>query len=353
MKLLSFLLILISFSAFSEGKKNVMTPEEFEKHRWNQIKTLIEEEMATINRARRKSVKLQYRMFELKSEMIKLYKEKENKQFLTLKKKLGKKASRKRIFKKTLALYEDAHRYGTNLLRKYPKTQYKAAIYYTLALNSRDFAYDGKQLGYLRKAIDLSNGQSQVNYLARTSLAEYYYNEKQWKSAIYQYDIVLKNQDDEWYTKNLLNYGWCKLKDKSFDTAIISLEKSHKLSEDGFYVDVRDQAMTGLINFYVYGKQIDRGIEFIDDNAVDKQESLLRLAQKASSKGYYDDTEKIIQDLEDRINPTKRPELYADLRLFQFEVYKQYHKTDKLLAVTKMFPKVKFNDFQRERKKKE
>lgn len=348
MKIVCLLLTLLSLSVWAEGPKKVMTPEEFEQQRWNQIKTLIDQEMATINKARKKSIKLQYRMFELKSELIKLYKEKENKQFISLKKKLGKKASRAKIFKKTLALYADAHKYGKNLLRRYPNTRYKAAIYYTLALNSRDFAYDGKQLGYLRKAIDLSNGQSQVNYLARTSLAEYYYNEKQWKSAIYQYDIVLKNQDDEWYTKNLLNYGWCKLKSKKFETAILSLEKSHKLSEDDFYVDVRDQAMTGLINFYVYGKQIDRGIEFIDKNAMDKQKSLLKLAQKASSKGYYDETEKIIQDLDDRINPEKRPELYADLRLFQFEVYKQYHKTDKLLAVTKMFPKVKFNDYQRE-----
>ncbi len=348
MRLMAVLLFLLSLSAVAAPQKKVLSPEEFEQQRWMQIKKLIEQEMSTINRARRKSVKLQYRMFELKSEMIKLYKEKENKQFVSLRQKYGNKVSRAQIFKKTLSLYHEAHKYGLALLKRYPRTQYKAAIYYTLALNSRDFAYDNKQLGYLRLAIDNSKGQSQVNYLARTSLAEYYYNEKKWKSAIYQYDIVLKNQDDEWYSKNLLNYGWCKLKSHDFEVAISSLEKSHKLSEDEFYVDVRDQAMTGLINFYVYGKQIDRGVKFIDNNAIDKEESLLKLAQKASGKGYYAETEKIIRDLEDRIDPIKRTELYADLRLFQFEVYKQYHKTEKLLAVTKLFPATKFNDYQRE-----
>ena len=110
MKFFYLLLILFSMASFAEGQKKVMTPEEFEQQRWQQIKTLIEQEMATINRARKKSVKLQYRMFELKSELIKLYKEKENKQFISLKKKLGKKASRAQIFKKTLALYADAHK---------------------------------------------------------------------------------------------------------------------------------------------------------------------------------------------------------------------------------------------------
>ena len=51
--------------------------------------------------------------------------------------------------------------------------------------------------------------------------AEYYYNNKNWKSAIYQYKLVIDNKDDEWYSKNLLNYGWCLLKTHEFDGAII------------------------------------------------------------------------------------------------------------------------------------
>lgn len=342
-----FLTLIFASAALAEGKK-VLTQEEFEQKRWNDIKALIDQEMSTIKRARNQSLRLKYRMFELKSELLKLYKEKENKEFMQQKQKYGRKVSRKKVFKRTLKLYKEAHETGHRLLRNYPNSRYKASIYYTLAINSRDFSYDNKQLGYLKKAIKFSNATNKVNYLARTSLAEYYYNNKNWKAAVYQYNIVLKNQDDEWYTKNLLNYGWCQLKNHKFNVAINSLEKSHKLSEDEYYVDVRDQVMTGLINFYVYGKQIERGIKFIDKNALDKQESLLNLAKKAANKGYYKETEKIVSDLEGRIDAKKRPELFADLRLFQFDVYKQYHKPNKLVAIAKLFPKTKFNDFQRE-----
>ena len=92
--------------------------------------------------------------------------------------KYGKKVKRKNAFRKTLALYNDAHKYGMRMLKKHPRTSFKAAIFYTLALNARDFAYDTKELGYLNKAIRYSKNQKQVRYLATTSLAEYYYNQK-------------------------------------------------------------------------------------------------------------------------------------------------------------------------------
>lgn len=335
-------------SKSSKKANKALSREEFEKKRWSQIFRLINEEIATIKRSRKKSQKLMYRLFELKSEKVKLYKEKENKDFVAKKLKYGNKIKRSDIFKKTLRLYKDANKYGLNLLKRYPNTRYKAAIFYTLGLNSRDFSYDNRELNYLRKAISFSRGQSRVNYLARTSLAEFYYNKKNWKGAIYQYELVINNKDDEWYSKNLLNYGWCLLKSHRFGEAINSLEKSFKLSTDEFYVDVREQAMTGLINFYVLGKEINRGVAFINKYSDTKHPSLLKLAQKSSNKGYYKETQSIVADLENRIDSVKETELFADFRLFQFDLYKQFHKPRKLLRITKMFPSIKFNDYQNE-----
>ncbi len=346
-----FLVFLLSIAfAGQAAPKKKLTKEEYERRRWNKILRLIDTEMATINKARSKSVKLQYRLFELYSEKVKLYKEKENKKFVELKLKYGKKIKRKDIFKKTTELYNTAHKYGATILRRYPNTRYKAAIYYTLALNSRDFAYDKRDLNYLRLAIDNSNGQENVNYLARTSLAEYYYNNKNWKSAIYQYKLVIDNKDDEWYSKNLLNYGWCLLKTHEFDGAINNLEKSFKLSSDDFYVNVQDQAMTGLISFYVLGKQIDRGIAFINKYQIpkEKNESLLKLAQKSAGKGFYAEAQKIVLSLEKTVDHIKEVELYADLRLFQFDLYNQYHKSDKLLNIAKILAQTKMSEYQQE-----
>ncbi|MBD65354.1 MAG: hypothetical protein CME62_09110 [Halobacteriovoraceae bacterium] len=353
---MKYLLLFILLSsavhgAKAEEKKGVVTiqdQEAFEKKRWDHIYGLINEEINTINMVRKKSQKLMYRLFELKSEKIKLFKEKENKEFMAKKRKFGKKIKRKDIFKQTIRLYQEANKYGHNLLRKYPNTHYKAAIYYTLALNSRDFAYDDKELGYLKKAIKYSQHQQKVRYLATVSLAEYYYNNKKYKQAVTEYEKIIDNRDDEWLTKNLYNYGWCLLKTHKFDAAINRLEDSYKSSENEFYVDMSEQVMSSLVSFYVYGKQIDRGIAFINKHAYDKVESLFKLAQKASGKGYYADAQKIIEDLEDRIDSKQKVELYADLRLFQFDFYKQYHKEEKLLRIAKMFPALTFNEYQKE-----
>ena len=348
----SFLIIflfVLSTASFSKAQvDSIVEKEKLEKQRWNHILKLIDEEIKTINMARKKSQKLMYRLFELKSEKIKLYKEKENKEFVAKKLKHGKKIRRKDAFKQTLALYKEANKYGRRLLRIYPHTRYKAAIYYTLALNARDFAYDNSELGNLLKAIKYSKGQKQVNYLATTSLAEYYYNNKQYKKAVTNYEKIIGNRDDEWLTKNLYNYGWCLLKTHKFNEAINRLEEGYKLSPDEFYIDMSEQIMNSLVSFYVYGKQVDRGVAFIKKNATDRNESLLKLAQKASGKGFFKETEEIIADLEGVITQEKKPELYTEMRLFQFDLYTQYHKSEKLLHIGKMLPTLKLDDYQRE-----
>ncbi len=150
--------------------------------RWTYLLKLIQEEEKTINMVRRKTDHLMYRLFELKTERIKLFKEKENKAFLNADHK-NKKVSRKRAFRKTLEHYNATRRYGLSILKRYPRTRYKAAIYHTLALNSRDYAYDKKELGYLYQAIKNTRKHSETWYLAMTSLAEYFYNEKKYKSG--------------------------------------------------------------------------------------------------------------------------------------------------------------------------
>lgn len=346
---LFILFFTFSFVAIAASSKDtkIIQKEQLEQQRWNQILRLINEEVRTINMVVKKPQKLMYRLFELKSEKIKLFKEKENKEFVANKAKFGKKITRKGSFKKTLKLYQEAQKYGKSLLRKFKKTRYKAAIYYTLALNARDFAYDKKELGYLLKAIRYSKNQKQVRYLATTSLAEYYYNNKKYGLAVKNYEKIIGNREDEWLTKNLYNYGWCLLKTHKFDAAINRLEEGYKLSPDEFYVDMSGQIMNSLVSFYVYGKQIQRGITFIDTHATDKEEALLKLAQKSSGKGFFKETEQILSGLETRIKPETKNELYTDMRLFQFDLYTQYHKSKKLLNIARMLPSLTLSDYQR------
>lgn len=346
--ILILLIVLTSLSFANTQESTVVQKEKLEKQRWDHILKLINEEIATINMAKKKSQKLMYRLFELKSEKIKLFKEKENKEFVAKKLKHGNKVQRKDAFRETLTLYNEANNFGKKILKSYPETKFKAAIYYTLALNSRDFSYDNNELGYLLKSIKYSQGQKQVNYLATTSLAEYYYNNKKYKLAVRNYEKIIGNRDDEWLTKNLYNYGWCLLKTHKFDESINRLEEGYKLSSDEFYIDMSEQIMNSLVSFYVYGKQVDRGVAFIKKNATNQNESLLKLAQKASGKGFFKETEEIIADLENKIKPESAPELYTEMRLFQFDLYTQYQKSEKQLMIGQMLPTLKMDDYQRE-----
>jgi len=342
--LITLLISLSSFAQKAQPKTKKLAPQV---DRWKYLMSLIDEEEKTINMARRKSDLLYYRLFELKSERIKLYKEKENKSFLEISAK-GKKISRKKAFSKTLYHYEKTRKFAFSILKKYPHTRYKAQIYYTLALNSRDYAYDNKELRYLKNALRFTPKGDVTWYLATVSLAEYYYNNKKYKSAVSTYKKVIYNKDDEWYTKNLYNYGWCLLKTHKFGTAIDKLEEGYKLSTDKKYIDFRDQIMTSLVSFYVIGKEIQRGIKFIMKNDEKPFEALYRFAGKTSAKGFFGETEQIITLAEDNFDSKQKVSQLADLRLFQFDFYKNFQKKQKLHTIARDLSEIKLDEAQRE-----
>lgn len=322
-----------------KGKKKI--------DRWTYLLKLIEEEEKTINMVRSKTSHLMYRLFELKTERIKLYKEKENKAFLDNRAK-GIKISRKAAFKSTLRHYEQTRKYGLNLLKHYPTSRYRAAIYHTLALNSRDYAYDNRELGYLYNAIKYTRKKSEMWYMATTSLAEYFYNNKKYPRAVGLYNQVIHNDSDQWHTKNLYNYGWCLLKTHKFAKAINTLEEGYKLSFDKKYIDFRDQIMHSLVSFYVVGKEIDRGIKFVMKYDKAPYTALARFAKKTADKGFFKDTEKIVGLAEDNFDKEKKDEQLADLRLFQFDFYNQYKRESKLFKIAKDLSKIKLSEYQRE-----
>lgn len=315
--------------------------------RWTYLLKLIEEEEKTINMVKRKTDHLMYRLFELKTERIKLYKEKENKAFLSADHN-KKKISRKKAFRQTLNRYNSTRRYGLSILKRYPRTRYKAAIYHTLALNSRDYAYDNRELGYLYKAIKNTRKRSETWFLAMTSLAEYFYNEKKYKRAVGLYDQIINNTEDQWHTKNLYNYGWCLLKTHKFKRAIDRLEEGYKLSFNTKYIDFREQIMHSLVSFYVLGKEIDRGIKFVMEYDKRPFEALARFARKTSEKGFFAETEKLVDLAEDNFDKGKETEQLADLRLFQFDFYDQYRRDSKIFEMAGELASIKLTDYQKE-----
>lgn len=340
-KLITILTFMITLSAVAAPKKVVKIDK------WQILMNLINQEVKTINKVKKKSISLRYRLIELQSEKIKLWKKKENDNFMSLNIS-GKKISRKKAFKQTLKFYNETRRLGLDTLKLTKDKNYKAAIYYSLALNSRDYSYDKKEYKYLKNALFYAPKGSEVRYLARTSLAEYHYNNKNYKKAVSLYQIIIRNKDDEWLTKNLFNYGWCLLKTHKFNKAINTLEEAYALSQKDFYIDFRDQIMSGLVNFYVLGKQINRGKEFILSQVDDKFDALLKFTKKVSSKGYKAESLELIKLTESYNTGPLKVERLADLRIFQYNFYKQFNDKDKMFEVAKAVVSLELNTAQNE-----
>src|SRR5690606_24062817 len=141
-----------------------------------------------------------------------------------------------------------------------------AEVYYTMALNSRDYAHDKKSLNFLRKALERSKSKPQLQHYIHTALAEYYYNDKNYKSCIYYYNMAIRNTNDEWLTKNLYNYGWCHFKENNYNTSIDPLVEAYGLSKDKKYIDMSEQVINSLITFHVFNQTPLDALKFIKEN---------------------------------------------------------------------------------------
>ena len=301
--------------------------------RWHELMKLVKTETEMLERANKKGDEVHYRLLELYSEKIKLVLEKENKAFLDSKD--GSKHNRKdSFFSESIRLYAEAKKFGESLLAKYPESNRRGAIYYTLALNSRDYGRDKKTEKYLLEALKLIKNGTPLRHHAETSLADFYYNEKKYQESIRYYEKVVLDESDDWKPKHHLNLGWCYLKTNRFNDAIEQLQTAYKLSKDNRYVDIREQSLQNLAPFFVFGNRIDDGREFYVKNEQDPMPYMLSLAKRAADKGHGKETEAILNQMQDLIGSRKLDKYQEELVLYELEFYRTYKRWDDHLRVS-------------------
>jgi hypothetical protein len=296
--------------------------------KWQKIKSLVDEEIRTIEGSGLNRADLKYRLFELYSERIKIIREKENKTFLSEDPNLLKQHGKAFYFTESNKEYDFAHQYGLDLIKTYPKDSFVADIYYTLALNSRDYAKDDRTEKYLKLALSAAKGNSPIIYHAKTSLAEFYYNNKEYSKALSFYQDVLKNSTDEWHSKNLLNASWCMLKVKSFKEALTSIKAAFEFSHNKKYIDVSAQALESMGIFFVHAGEVAQGIEFYAKNTKAPASHLMKMAQHTADEGSINDTIKI---LEAALAHSKRQQNVKDEVIVykaELDIYRQYQRQE-------------------------
>ena len=275
--------LLLTFLIYSSN----LLAAEAKLKRWDELMTMVNQEMKILENAKRKSPELLYRILELHSEKLKLIHEKNNKEFLALKNGREKEP----YFAETRGYYNKTKDYGISLLKAEGRNPYKASILYVLGLNSRDYGRDNITEKYLLDSIGMiSDPHHSLRHHAETALADFYYNEKKYHEAITYYERAIKKEEDDWLTKHHFNLSWCYLKVHNFDKAIDNIKKSYFLSKNASYVNIKDQVLEHVGSFYVYaGRPLD-GLEFYLENERDPVQYLFPMARKTADKGHEKET---------------------------------------------------------------
>ncbi|MBY0518783.1 MAG: tetratricopeptide repeat protein [Bacteriovoracaceae bacterium] len=301
--------------------------------RWHELNKLVRTETEMLEKARKQGDEVHYRLLELYSERLKLVLEKENRAFLEAQD--GKKhVNKDAYFNESLRLYNETRSYGEKLLGMYPDSPRRGAMYYTLGLNSRDYGRDNRTERYLLEAMRLIKPNSALYHHAQTSLADFYYNEKKFPQAIGYYEEVVKDNEDDWKPKHLLNLGWCYVKTDRHDDGIAQLKEAYKLSKDSRYVDIREQVLSHLAPFFVFANKIDDGREFYVKNEKDPMVYLLSLAKRAADKGHGKETEEILKTMQELIGSRGLEKHQEDLVLYELDFFRTYKRWDDHLRVS-------------------
>ncbi|MBT3234661.1 MAG: hypothetical protein HN353_01780 [Bdellovibrionales bacterium] len=308
--------------------------------RWQKLYRLVNHEVRTIKQVKKIGPGLRYRLLELYSEKMTLIKKRENRRFL-LAPPRGL-VAKQRFFAHSRSLYYRAKRHGLDILKDYPNYQLKSNIYYTLALNARDFGKNKVTRIYLQRAIKYSKPGEDIYYQAMVSLAEHYYNTKKYQLAVALYKFVLQNKEDEWLTKHLYNYGWCLFKLKNYDLGLEQLVNSYQLAKQGRYINLSKQLLDGLATFFVYSKQSERGGQFFELEIVDATSYLVKMVKVAADLGHYPVITKLLAQSDRLLQQQKKINLEGQIQLWQMKmvIYRQFAKRQLLFLTAQEVAKL-------------
>lgn len=308
-------------------------------NKWNKLNALLNEEVRTIRALGKLGPRLKFRLVELYSEQIKLVKEKENSVFL---KSIDSKVRRKKstFFRKSKRLFLNTQRMGLRLIKRYPTFKHKGSLFYTLALNSRDFGGDKNTEYFLHKALNFTPAGLPKIHNIKVTLAEFYYNNKKYKKAIRYYNDTLKNTRDEWHSKHLFNSSWCHFKTKDYNKAISLIKKAYQYGGHKKYVSLRDQVLDSIGLFHIFAKRAPEGVSFYLKNVKKPVHYLVKMAKKTTSQGSFKDTRFILASALKNAAEKKQLDEQIMLRLNEMEIYRTFKKYELFYGVSLALEKI-------------
>jgi hypothetical protein len=174
-----------------------------------------------------------------------------------------------------------------------------------------------------------SNKETEIK--SKISLAEIYYNQKNYRKAIPLYESALRQYKDKWYTKDSFNLAWCYFRANRYTNAINKMREVFKLSESKKYIDMRSQVERDIGYFFAIAGRIDEGIRFYKKIGINFTDQLLRIAVALKEEGKFSDAQKVLGYAEkyEKRN-SKKGEIYIE----QLTLYDEFGRENSHLNTT-------------------
>ncbi len=323
--LLILLTLLILPSAFAS---------DIDKRRLKII-SIIDEELSEVSRlakqTRNRNPDHLLRMAELNLEKARLWREKENQNYLSLSTKKRQRANKRNYFKKSAGYFKRANNLCLQIVRRFKKYRSIGDVYYILGYNAKEAGKEKTALRYFSKARKKTAPKSITKIKSQISQAELYYNQKKYSKAIPLYERSLNSYKDKWWTKDSFNLAWCYFRTSRYKKSISKMKEVFKNSSSKKYIDMRESVERDIGLFFATAGRIDEGIRFYRKIGINFTDQLLRIAVTMRGKGQYSLAAKTLKyALKYEKEYKKKNEIYIE----QLVLYAAFGKRNSHLAVS-------------------
>ena len=169
--------------------------DNIEKRR-NQILNIINEELKEVAKLsrqyRHRNPKLLLRVAELYLEKARLIKDREQKEYLSTPPEKRNRRSKNKFFAQSNKYFSKSQRTSLGIIRNFKKFKLKADVYYILAFNAKEFNQKRDAKKYFSLVIKNAKRKSPIYKKASLALADLYYNDRNYKKALFPLSIRSK-----------------------------------------------------------------------------------------------------------------------------------------------------------------
>lgn len=304
--------------------------------RRQRIISIIDEELSEIQRlsGQVKGANPDYllRMAELNLEKARLWREKENQSFLELSDSTRRKTNKSRYFSKSASYFAQANKLAVQITKRFPAYRNISDVYYILGYNAKEAGKNKTAANYFANANSKSSSNSITKVKSQISLAEIYYNKKQYRKAIPLYESALSRHKDKWWTKDSFNLAWCYYRANKESKAIDKMKEVFRASSNKKFIDVRTQVERDIGLFFATSGRIEEGIAFYRKIGINFTDQLLRIAVTLKTQGKYTEANKVLNyAVKFEKSKKKLPEIYVE----KLDLYDKFGKENSHIKASK------------------